>query len=101
MIGYNINALQQTARLRPTQSRLATLLSSLIACLWIGLQTLWWFRLKDLSIDEMIGAWCFGCCGAHKGLHAPVGFLLLWYSIYLLLSSYLCLSSFYILIYMF
>ena len=41
-----------------TQSRLATLLFSLIACQWVGLQTLWWFRLKDLSIDEMVGAWC-------------------------------------------
>ena len=44
-----------------TQSRLATLLSSLIVRWWVGLQTLWWFRLKDLSIDEMVEAWCFGC----------------------------------------
>ena len=62
-----------------TQSRLATLLSSLIACRWVGLQTLWWFRLKDLSVDEMVGAWCFGCCQAHWGL--PVVFLLLRYSV--------------------
>ena len=54
-----------------TQSRLATLLSSLIARRWVGLQTLWRFRLKDLSIDEMVGAWCFECCQAHQGL--PVG----------------------------
>ena len=39
-----------------TQSRLATLFSSLIARRWVGLQTLCWFRLKDLSIDEMVGA---------------------------------------------
>ena len=39
-----------------TQSQLATLLSSLIARLWVGLQTLRWFRLKDLYIDEMVGA---------------------------------------------
>ena len=39
-----------------TQSRLATLLSSLIARWWVGLQTLRRFRLKDLSIDEMVGA---------------------------------------------
>ena len=39
-IGYNINVLQQTACLVSTQSRLATLLSSLIACRWVGLQTL-------------------------------------------------------------
>ena len=36
-------------------------------------------RLKDLSIDEMVGTWCFGCCQAHQGL--PVGFLLLRYSV--------------------
>ena len=35
--------------------------------------------LKDLSIDEMVGASCFGYCQAHRGL--PVGFLLLWYSV--------------------
>ena len=49
-----------------TQSRLATLLSSLITSWWVGLQTLWRFRLKDSSIDEMVGAWCFGCCQAHQ-----------------------------------
>ena len=38
-----------------TQSRLATLLSSLIARRWVGLQNLWQFQLKDLSIDEMVG----------------------------------------------
>ena len=60
-----------------TQSRLATLLSSLIVRRWVGLQTLdvWRFRLKDLSIDEMVGACCSGCCQAQRGL--PVGFLLL------------------------
>ena len=84
-----------------TQSRLGTLLSSLIACGWVGLQTLWRFGLKYLSIDEMVGAWCFGCCQAHRGL--PVGFLLLRYSV----LSFICwvfifaLSPFYILIYMF
>ena len=57
----------------------ATLLSSLIARRWVGLQTLWWFRLKDLSIDEMVGAWCFGCLSGPPGL--PVGFLLLRYSV--------------------
>ena len=61
-----------------TQSRLATLLSSLIARWWFELQTLWQFWLKYLSIDEMVGAWCVGCCQAHRGL--PVGFLLLRYS---------------------
>ena len=59
-----------------TQSRLATSLASLIARRWVGLQTLWRFRL---IYDEMVGAWCFGCCQAHQGL--PVGFLLLRYSV--------------------
>ena len=63
----------------------ALLLSSLIACWRVGLQTLGWFRLKDLSIDEMIGAWCFGCCQAHQGL--PVGFLLHWYSVLCIVES--------------
>ena len=47
---------------------LETLLSYLLACWRVGLKTLWWFRLKYLSIDEMVGAWCFGCCQAHQGL---------------------------------
>ena len=54
-IGYNIDVLQQIDWWL-TQLRLATLLSSLIARRWIGLQTLWWFRLKDVSIDQMVGA---------------------------------------------
>ena len=33
-----------------------TLLSCLIACQWVGLQTLSRFRLKELSIDVMVGA---------------------------------------------
>ena len=65
-----------------TQSRLATLLSSLIARLWVGLQTLW---LKDLSIDEMAGAWYFGCLPGPPGL--PVGFLLLQYSVLFTVES--------------
>ena len=68
-----------------TQSRLATLLFSLIARRWVGLQTLWWFRLKNSSIDEMVGAWCFGCFSAHRGL--PVGFLLLQYSVLFTVES--------------
>ena len=38
-----------------TQSLLATLFFSLIIRQLAGLQTLWQFRLKDLSIDEMVG----------------------------------------------
>ena len=51
-IGSNINVLQQTVCLVVNQSRLATLFSSLIACRWVGIQTLWWFQLKDLAIDD-------------------------------------------------
>ena len=68
-----------------TQSQLATLHSSLIARRWVRLQTLWLFPLKDSSIDEMVGAWCFGCCQAHLGL--PVGFLLLNYSVLFTVES--------------
>ena len=37
------------------------------------------FRLKYLSIDEMIGIWCYCWCQVHRDL--PVGFLLLQYSV--------------------
>ena len=37
------------------------------------------------------GAWCFGCCQAHRGL--PVVNLLLRYYVYVLLSPYLCFLS--------
>ena len=57
-----------------TKSRLATLLSSLIARWWVGLQTLWRFQLKDLPFDEMVGAWCFGCCQAHTGFSYWISF---------------------------
>ena len=75
-----------------TQSQLATLLSSLIARRWVGLETLWRFRLKDVSIDEMVETRNSGCCQAHRG--SPVGFLLLLYSGFLLLSPYFCFISF-------
>ena len=50
------------------------------------------FWLKDLSIDEMVGTWCFGSCQAHRCL--PVGFLLLRYSV---LSTVESLSLLYLL----
>ena len=74
---YNIYVLQQTACLVVNPIKAVTLLSSLIVPRWVRLQTLWWFRPKDLSIDEMVGTWRFGCCQANQGL--PVGFLLLRY----------------------
>ena len=64
-----------------TQLRCATLLSFLIHTSGSD------FRLYDssdlktylLMNDEMVGAWCFGWCQAHRGL--DVGFLLLRYSV--------------------
>ena len=60
-----------------TQSRLATLRSSLIALLWVGLHTLWPFRLKDLSIeDEIVVAWCFSCLSGPSGFTCWIFFTL-------------------------
>ena len=75
-----------------TQTQLATLLSPLIARWWVGLQTLWRFRLKDLSIGEMVGAWCFGCWQAH-GVNL-LDFFCSGIQFYALLSPYLCFISF-------
>ena len=36
--------------------------------------TLWWFRLKDLSIDKMVGAWCFGCLSGPPGFTCWISF---------------------------
>ena len=36
-------------------------------------------QFKDLSIDEIVWARCFGCCQAHGGL--PIRFLLFLYSV--------------------
>ena len=74
------------------QSLLATLLSSLIAHWWVGLQTLWRFQLKDLSIDEMLRAWCFGCYQAHWVY--LLDFICSRIQLYLPLSHYLCFVSF-------
>ena len=52
---------------------------------WVRHQTLWWFRLKDLSIDGTVGPWCFGCFRAHRGL--PVGLFLLRYSVLFTIDS--------------
>ena len=76
-----------------TQSQLATLLSSVIARQRVGPQTLGWFRLKDLSIDERFGAYCCAFCQAHHAL--TVGVLLLRYSVVCTVTS---LSLFYLLL---
>ena len=70
------------------QSWLTALLSSLIARPWIGPQTLWRFQLKNLSIDERVGAWSVICrvfCPAHRGYIAPVfSFMYCWVLIFVL-----------------
>ena len=92
-IGYNINALQQTACLVVNPITVGILLSSLIARRWVGLQTLWRFGLKDLSTDEMVGPEVLAICRARRGL--PVGFLLLRYSVLFTVES---LSLLYLLV---
>ena len=74
-----------------TKSRLATLFSSSIAHWCVRLPTLWRFPLKDLSIDEIVGAWYFGCCQALQGL--PVGFPLLQYSVFVCLFDLIWFST--------
>ena len=76
-----------------TQSWLATLLSSLIAHRWVGLQTLWWVWLKDLSIDEMVGARYFGCLSGPPGFTCWISFAPVFSFIYcwvLIFASYPC-----------
>ena len=75
-----------------TQTRLATLLSSLIARGWVGLQTLWRFRLNDLSIDEMAGPDALAVVWP-TGVYL-LGFFCSGIQFYLLLSPYLCFISF-------
>ena len=74
-----------------TQSPFATLLSSLIAGGWVWIQTPW-FLLKDLSIDEMVGTWCFGYCRP-TGVYL-LGFFCSGIQFYVLLSPYLCFISY-------
>ena len=81
IFSYNINVLQQNACLvvNPITVGNFAFLFNCTARRWVVLQTLWRFRLKDLSTNELVRAWCFGCCQAHRGL--PLGFLLLRYSV--------------------
>ena len=64
-----------------------------IARRWVGLQTIWRFRLKGLSADEMVGVWCFSCCQAHTGV-CLLDFFCTGIQFYVLLSPYLCFISF-------
>ena len=81
-----------------TQSRCATLLSSLIARRWVWLQTLWSFRLEDLSIDEMVGAWCFELFVGPPGFTCWISFAPVFNSIccWILIIAYLFFISWFI-----
>ena len=59
-----------------------------------------WFRFKDLSIDEMVGAWCFGCLSGPPGFTCWISFAPVFSLIYCW-ALILALSPCYILIYMF
>ena len=39
-------------------------------------------RLKDLSIDEMVGTWCFGCLSGPPGFACWISFALVFSFIY-------------------
>ena len=52
------------------------------------------FRHKDLSIDEMVGAWCFGCLSGPPGFTCWI--FLLRYSVLFTVESLSLLFSFFI-----
>ena len=91
-IGYNINVLQQTACLVVNPITVGNFAFLFNWHRWVGLQTLWWFRLKYLSIDEMVGAWYFGCLSGPIGVYL-MDFFCSGIQFYLLLSPYLCFIS--------
>ena len=97
---YNINVLQQTACLVVNPITFGNVAFLFNCILWVGLQTLWWFRLKDLSIDEMVGAWCFGYLSGPPGFSCWISFAPVFSFIYCWALIF-ALSPCYILIYMF
>ena len=68
MIGYNNNVLQQTAYLVIIPIMFGNF-AFLFKCMPMGrtLETLWRFRHKNLSIDEMVGPWYVGCLSGPRG----------------------------------
>ena len=66
----------------------------------LGLQTLWRCQLNDLSLDEMVGAWCFGCLSGQPGFTCWISFAPVFGFIYCWVLNF-ALSPCYILIYMF
>ena len=98
-IGYTLMYCNRLHAWWSTQSRMATLFSSLIARRWVGLQTLWGFRLKDLLM-RWYGAWYFGCLSSQPGLTCWISFTLVFSFIYCWVLIF-ALSPCYILINMF
>ena len=75
-----------------TQSQLATLLSSLIARWWVGLQAIRWFSLKDLSFDKMVGPDALAV--VRPTGNYPLDLFCFGIQFYVLLSPYICFISF-------
>ena len=73
-IGYNINVLQQTACLVVNPIAVGNFAFLFNCTPGVGLQTLLWFPLKDLSIDEIVGAWYFGCLSGPPGFTCWISF---------------------------
>ena len=88
-IGYNINVLQQTACLVVNPITVGNF-AFLFNCTPVGRNS----DLKDLSIDEMVEAWCSAVGRAHRGL--TVGFILLRYSVLFTVESLSLLYLFFI-----
>ena len=88
-IGYNINVLQQTACLVVNPITVGNF-AFLFNCTPVGRNS----DLKDLSIDEMVEAWCSAVGRAHWGL--TVGFILLRYSVLFTVESLSLLYLFFI-----
>ena len=92
-IGYNINVLQQTACLVVSPITVSNF-AFLFNCTPVGRTSdSMMVRLKDLSIDEMVGSDALAVCRAHQGL--PVGLLLLRFSVLFTVES---LSLLYLLV---
>ena len=99
-IGYNINVLQQTSCLVVNPITVGNF-AFLYNCTPVGRTSdSMMVILKDLSIDEMVGAWCFGCLSGPPGFTCWISFAPLFSLIYCW-DLFLALSPCYILIYMF
>ena len=99
-IGYNINVLQQTACLLVNPITIGNF-AFLFNCTPVGgTSDSMTVQLKDLSIDKMVGTWCFGCLSGPPGFTCWISFAPVFCFIYFWVLIF-ALSPFYILIYMF